>query len=270
LIKKQEKLFDFVRKKYDKYASLFFEFEYEKGKLKLLYYPYFFFRRLVMVFTFYGLSDIPEAQVLISVIFSMILAFGLWKINPFQVQLLNRLCIFNEITFIMILSLMGSFLLSPTGESNSTLQYFTISLVSLSVLCQFIVVVYSCVKAYQASRNEATSKTSVVPETLVTKPENFGKSEKLFQGTLSSSYGLENLTRQAPYSPIEQQLEEKDDPVDNVHNVSERISEGSLSFNELSENTPPSQSQSIVQEIFKNNYARYFDEEDEVRVEDKD
>jgi hypothetical protein len=263
LIKKQKKLVDYIRKNYIKYGALFLEFELDQGRMKVLYYPYFFLRRFVIIFVFYNLSEIPGGQVLISIGFSFFLSLGLWKFQPFQEKILNILCIFNEVTFTIILALISSFLLNPTGTSNDALQYLAMSLVSLSVLAQFIVVVYAVVKAYQAYRMLSTTKSTVVPDPLVTKTDS---PEKLFQSSSSLSPGLEKQARSNPYTQLRMTKLEAEDPIDIVHNVSEQNSLGSVSYNELSEDYLPSDSQSVVREILQTSYARQFDEEEDIEV----
>ena len=229
----------------------------------VMFYPFFFLRRIIVSIVLYNLESIPGAQILIFISLAVSLSIGIWKFKPFEDEILNKLSIFNEICLIICLGLFGIFNLDLSRESIDAVQYLAMVVVSFNILVQFAVVIYSCYKAIQVLKNKRSTKSTVMPETLVTKTE---RSDKIIAGTFSSSLGFENLLKsQIQYSSPEPEISEG--PEEIIHNVSERHSgDENMSFHELSDNSLPGESQNVSREVFKNNYFRHFDEEEDVEV----
>ena len=236
------------------------ELNYEDSRMIVMFYPFFFLRRIIVSVVLYNLGSVPGAQILIFISLAIILSIGVWRFKPFEDELLNKLCVFNEVCLVICLGLFGIFNLDLSRESIDAVQYLTMAVVSLNILAQFGVVIYTCYKAYQSVKNQKSTKSTVMPETLVT------KTERNIPGTFSSSLGFENLLKsQVQYSSPEPEISEG--PEEIIHNVSERHSAGEdMSFHELSENSLPEDSQNVSREVFKNNYFRHFDEEEDVEV----
>jgi hypothetical protein len=110
------------------WSSLFEEFKNDQGWLSSAFYVIFLARRLLYVSLLFGLVAFPLVQIILSAVFSAVLATFVVAYRPYRDQVLNVCSVYCELCSVLIFSLCGLFLLNLGSTARDSVMWVALCL----------------------------------------------------------------------------------------------------------------------------------------------
>jgi len=120
------------------YGSLFREFKNDKGAVSLMFYVWFFLRRLMYVANLIYLRERTTTQFVMNIMHCVISLSFLSFFLPYLGRFTNFVAIFTEIATMMIFSLCASFEMGFDSETENTVMWSALWIVFSIMIVNYI------------------------------------------------------------------------------------------------------------------------------------